>query len=78
VDRLPAAEVQFQAEKLLDFTRRGGSAAAWWASKDFSAAERVAIQEAAGAAARGGDRSRPAVQDVLDLRWVQPERRIVG
>jgi hypothetical protein len=36
----------WQAEKLLDFTRRGGDAARWWQSKDFSPADRHMIEDA--------------------------------
>jgi hypothetical protein len=46
-DTLSTAEVRFQAEKLTDFVRRGGDAARWWASKDFTPKERTKIQKAA-------------------------------
>jgi hypothetical protein len=51
------AEVRFQAEKLTDFIRRGGDAALWWASKDFTPKERGQIEEAVrllGKGARDG------------------------
>lgn len=40
-------EAAFQADKLRDFVRRGGSARAWWRSKDFAPSMRRRIERAA-------------------------------
>lgn len=44
LEHLPDHE--FQARKLLAYVRKGGHAAAWWQSKDFSPRERRQIEKA--------------------------------
>ena len=40
-------DAQYQADKLVEYVRRGGNAARWWQSKGFSKADRAAIIRAA-------------------------------
>jgi len=40
------SEAEFQASKLLDFVKRGGSGRQWWASKSFTGREEREILRA--------------------------------